>query len=125
MYVCMHGYHFWQSKDRPDEVANLLVWSANKQGKLIFPCPRSHVRIWSRETGSAVPSRAILVVILHTQAKSGAFSPFLPLSAAAYDGGFLPDIILLTLCYNHRGTCLNGIKKSFYPPTERFDNVSS
>ena len=28
-----------------------------------------------------------------------------------YDGGFLPDIILLTQCYYHRGTCLNAMKR--------------
>ena len=28
-----------------------------------------------------------------------------------YNGGFLPDIILLTQCYLHRGTCLNAMKK--------------
>ena len=46
-------------------------WSA-EQGKLIFPCPRTCLRIWSRETGSAVPSRVSLF-ILHTQAESGAY----------------------------------------------------
>ena len=30
-----------------------------------------------------------------------------------YDGGFLPDIILLTQCYYHRGTRLNAMKR-FY-----------
>ena len=28
-----------------------------------------------------------------------------------YNGGLLPDIILLTQCYYHRGTCLNGMKR--------------
>ena len=28
-----------------------------------------------------------------------------------YNGGFLPDIILLTQCYLHRRTCLNAIKR--------------
>ena len=28
-----------------------------------------------------------------------------------YDGGFLPDIILLTQCYYHRGTRLNVMKR--------------
>ena len=48
----------------------LLVWSAD-QGKRIFPCPRSSLEIWSRETGLAVPSRVSLL-ILHTQAEAGA-----------------------------------------------------
>ena len=28
-----------------------------------------------------------------------------------YNGGFLPDIMLLTLCYYHRGTRLNAMKR--------------
>ena len=28
-----------------------------------------------------------------------------------YNGEFLPDIILLTRCYLHRGTCLNAMKR--------------
>ena len=27
-----------------------------------------------------------------------------------YNGGLLPDIILLTQCYLHRGTCLNSME---------------
>ena len=30
---------------------------------------------------------------------------------AQYNGGLLPDIILLTQCYLHRGTCLNAMKR--------------
>ena len=43
-----------------------------------------------------------------------------------YNGGFLPDIILLTQCYSHRGTRLNAIKRfciylqPMIPP-KRFD----
>ena len=29
-----------------------------------------------------------------------------------YNGGLLPDIILLTQCYYHRGTHLNAMKRS-------------
>ena len=36
-------------------------WSA-EQGNIFFPCPRSRLRIWSRETGSAVPSRVSLLI---------------------------------------------------------------
>ena len=28
-----------------------------------------------------------------------------------YNGGLLPDILLLTQCYFHRGTCLNAMKR--------------
>ena len=33
------------------------------------------------------------------------------LSVQQYDGGFLPDIILLIQCYYHRGTRLNAMKR--------------
>ena len=45
-----------------------------------------------------------------------------------YNGRFLPDIIMLTLCYYHQGIQLNVMKfclgsLSMFPPT-RFDNFS-
>ena len=45
----------------------------SEEGKIIFPCPRSRLKGWSRETGSAVWPRVSLL-ILHTQAESGAYS---------------------------------------------------
>ena len=42
-------------------VANPARGQLNR-GKIIFPCPRSRLRIWSRETGSAVPSRVSLLI---------------------------------------------------------------
>ena len=45
--------------------------------------------------------------------------------SAQYDGGFLPDIILLTQCYYHRGTRLNAMEEVLYfqllIPPKRFD----
>ena len=42
-----------------------------------------------------------------------------------YNGELLPDIILLTQCYLHRGTCLNAMKRfyicSLLIPPKRFD----
>ena len=39
-----------------------------------------------------------------------------------YNGGLLPDIILLTQCYYHRGNLLNAMKRfcllRFFPLTE-------
>ena len=50
------------------------------KGECIFPCPRLRQRVWSRETGSAVPSRVVVSpYILDTQAESGAYSR-IPLS---------------------------------------------
>ncbi|CAM9959573.1 unnamed protein product [Ascophyllum nodosum] len=59
--------------DQPSKVANLARGSA-EQRKLTFPYSRSRLRIWSRETGSAVPSRVDLL----PQAESGAHSAILP-----------------------------------------------
>ena len=52
------------------------------RGKCIFPFHRSRLRIWSSETGSAIPSRARLF-ILHAQTKSGSCSRDSPISATA------------------------------------------
>ena len=43
-----------------------------------------------------------------------------------YHGGFLPDMILLTQCYYHRGTQLTPMKRFLQPmiPPKRFDNYS-
>ena len=53
-----------------------------------FPCPRSRLRIKSRETGSAVPSR-FSPIILHTQAESGVYSRVPLLPPAFRDGVYL------------------------------------
>ena len=71
MYVCM-VITYSKSKDQSGKVANFFSWSAG-QGKFIFSCPCSRLRIWCRETGSAVPFRFSLF-ILHTQFQSGAYS---------------------------------------------------
>ena len=65
----------------------------DQSGKVANPA-RGQLRIWSRETGSAVPSRASQL-ILHTQAESSAYSrdsSRFPISAAAsvhYEGSEL------------------------------------
>ena len=57
-YVCMHGHHILYSKgkDQPGKVASPA------RDQLNFPCPRSRLRIWSRETGSVVPSRVGVLI---------------------------------------------------------------
>ena len=54
MNVCMDAHHIKPSIDQPGEVAN------PSRG------PRSRLIIWSRKTGSAIPSRVSLL-IPHTQ----------------------------------------------------------
>ena len=46
--------------DQPGKVANPARGQVNREK--IFPCPRACLRIWSRETGSAVPSRVSLLI---------------------------------------------------------------
>ena len=46
--------------DQPGKVANPA--RGQLTGKIIVPCPRACLRIWSRETGSAVPSRVSLLI---------------------------------------------------------------
>ena len=73
MYVCMYMVstfsRVWINGVR---LPILRSWSA-EQGKLIFLCPRSSLRIWFRERRSAVPSR-VSPLTLHAQAASGAYS---------------------------------------------------
>ena len=61
MYECMViTYNCSRGKDQPVRLPILLVvsWTGEKK----IPCPRSRLRIWSRETGSAIPSRVSLLI---------------------------------------------------------------
>ena len=56
------------------------VWINREQGKCVSPCPRrSYLRIRSRETGSAVPSRVSLI-IFHTPTESDTCTHGIPLA---------------------------------------------
>ena len=58
----MYGHHLEEhSIDQPCKVANLARGQLNRESDF-FPCPRSRLTIWSRETGSAVPSRVSLLI---------------------------------------------------------------
>ena len=62
MYVCMvtHIARVWIN---PGKVANPARGHLNRKHEyFIFPCPHSRLRIWSRETDSAVPSRISLLI---------------------------------------------------------------
>ena len=89
--VCMYGRHINQSINQPGKVANPARGQLNR-GKCIFPCPCTRLRIWSRETGLAVPSRVSLL-ILHTQAESGAYS--LDFSRLPRRGVFKPPYAII------------------------------
>ena len=68
-YTCMCGHDIQQSTNQLRKVANPVYGQLNR-GK--FPCPRSRLRIWFRETGLAVPS-LVSLLILYTNAESGAY----------------------------------------------------
>ena len=59
-----------KSEEQPCKVANPARGQLHRKNELIFSCPRSRLRIWSREIGSAVSSRAILL-ILHNHKYAG------------------------------------------------------
>ena len=56
----MYGHTYSKSKDQSGKVVSptRISWT----GKTLLPCPRSCMRIWSCETGSAVPSRVSLLI---------------------------------------------------------------
>ena len=73
MYVCMYVWSSHVARVRINRVRYCpsCSWSG-EQAKLNVSLSRSRLRIWSRETGSAVPSRVSLL-IFHTQAESGVY----------------------------------------------------
>ena len=70
----MCGHDIQQSTNQLRKVANSVYGQLNR-GK--FPCPRSRLRIWFRETSLAVPS-LVSLLILYTNAESGAYSHGIP-----------------------------------------------
>ena len=55
--------------DQPGKVVSPARGQLNRE-ECIFSCPRSRLRIWSRETGSAVPL-CVSLLILYIQAETG------------------------------------------------------
>ena len=53
---------YGKSMDQPGKVANPARGQLNRENGYFPVCSRSRLRIWSRETGSAVPSRVSLLV---------------------------------------------------------------
>ena len=60
----LYGHTYSMSRDQPGKVADPSRGQLNRE-KFIFPCPRSCLRIWSRETGSVIPSRVSLLISIH------------------------------------------------------------
>ena len=78
--LAVYGHTYSKSMDQPGKVANPARGQLNRE-KQIFLCPRSCLRIWSREMVSAVPSRvSLLISILRLNL---VLTGFLPSSEAA------------------------------------------
>ena len=75
-------------------------------GEYSFPCSADHEQDW--QPYPVDPYSAIRDDHIYIQ----------------YNGGLLPDIILLTQCYYHRGTCLNAIKRFCIAAHDSFDIFS-
>ena len=74
MYLkVLHHIYIAEYRSTAGEVANSARGQLNRENDFFLFCPRSRLRIWSRETRSAVRSRVSLL-ILQTQAESGAYS---------------------------------------------------
>ena len=57
----MYGHTYSKSMDQPGKVANPARGQLNREEKN-NPCSRSCLGIWSRDTGSAAPSRVNLLI---------------------------------------------------------------
>ena len=84
MHECiMHRHHLYSGLGINRKGCQSCLWSEAEQGKCIFLCPRSRLRIGSRETGSAVPPRAnpLFSTPRLNLVLTRGLLPFLPLSA--------------------------------------------
>ena len=59
---CRGGSAYSKSRDQSGKVVNPARSQLNRGNYYIFPCLRSRLRTWSRETGSVVPSRVSLLI---------------------------------------------------------------
>ena len=61
-YHVLYGHHISKRKNQLGKIVNLAPSRSAEQGKCFFSCPRLRLKIWSRETGSAIPSRVSLLI---------------------------------------------------------------
>ena len=68
----------------------------------------SHTQYWYKVGMLKVPAYYIVSV----RFLMSVWCPCMAINVSVqYNGGLLPDIILLTLCYYHRGTGINAMKR--------------
>ena len=63
---------YGKGNDQPGKAANPARGQLNRENEY-FPFPCSRLRIWCRETGSAVPSRVSLLISILSQAETGSY----------------------------------------------------
>ena len=61
IYLCCMVFIYSKGKDQPGKVANPARGQLDRENDF-FACPRSRLRIWSRETGLVAPSRVSLLI---------------------------------------------------------------
>ena len=66
----MYGNTYSKSMDQPGKVASPARGQLNRKNEYFPVRVCLCLRIWSRETGSVVPSRVSLFISIHTQAES-------------------------------------------------------
>ena len=69
--------------DQPSKVTDPAHGQLNRE-KYTFLCPRSRLRIWSRETDSVIPSRVSLLISIPRLHMALILTGFLPIFAAAF-----------------------------------------
>ena len=80
-----------------------ILRHAQGQGNVHFPCSADHEQDWQPYPVDPYSAICDDHTYIHT---------YMAINVnVQYNGGFLPDIILLTRCYLHRGTCLNTMKR--------------
>ena len=92
MYVVEY-YHVQQAGHQPVSLWCCNLARGRPSTEINFPCPRSRLRIWSREAGSAVPSRVspLISILWLNLALSRGLLSFLPLPAPLTAIGSLPS----------------------------------
>ena len=118
-----------QSMDDPCKVDNPARGHLNRE--CIFPSPRSRLRIWSRETGSAVPSRVSPLItdgilpdfrhgahLLNRHISSGQSRVYRGVTQLHTDGSSLPRVRRHSAS-NPQGSCSNGccLVRNHHGPT--------
>ena len=80
---------------------------------IILLFTQASILVWFDGTNNIDIISTVLLTMYYSvydlKEKSERLCMVINIISAQYNGGFLPDIILLTQCYYHRGTSLNTV----------------